>query len=58
MNLIFHQKFLTSSNINNYFQVRNRYAEQYEYEAISNLLGMEKSDTITIDKDEGSGFFK
>ncbi|XP_052768471.1 ryanodine receptor 2-like isoform X9 [Mya arenaria] len=39
-------------------KVRNRYAEQYEYEAISNLLGMEKSDTITIDKDEGSGIFK
>ncbi|XP_053408017.1 ryanodine receptor-like isoform X6 [Mercenaria mercenaria] len=39
-------------------KVRNRYAEQYEYEAISNLLGMEKSDTITIDKDEGSGVFK
>ncbi|KAL4238125.1 Ryanodine receptor 2 [Mactra antiquata] len=38
-------------------KVRNRYAEQYEYEAISNLLGMEKSDTITIDKDEGSGIF-
>lgn len=39
-------------------QVRNRYAEQYEYEAISNLLGMEKGETITIDKDESSGVFK
>ena len=25
-------------------QVRNKYAEQYEYEQISNLLGMDKKD--------------
>jgi len=30
-------------------QVRNKYAEQYDYEEISNLLGMEKSKKINFD---------
>ena len=35
-------------------KVRSRYSEQYDYEAISNLLGMEKSDTITAESEQKS----
>lgn len=31
-------------------KVRIRYAEQYDYESISNLLGMKKGDSITIEE--------
>ncbi|CAC5393895.1 RYR2 [Mytilus coruscus] len=36
-------------------KVRARYAEQYDYEAISNLLGMDKSDSIKIGEEQKSG---
>ena len=29
-------------------QVRQRYSEQYEYDEISNLLGMEKTSGMTV----------
>ncbi|XP_041353187.1 ryanodine receptor-like isoform X2 [Gigantopelta aegis] len=35
-------------------KVRSRYSEQYDYEAISNLLGMEKGDTITAETEQKS----
>ncbi|KAK3094056.1 hypothetical protein FSP39_023525 [Pinctada imbricata] len=37
-------------------KVRARYAEQYDYEAISNLLGMEKGDSIRIEDEKHTGF--
>ena len=36
-------------------QVRARYAEQYDYEAISNLLGMDKGDSIKIEDEQSGG---
>lgn len=33
-------------------KVRARYSEQFDYEAISNLLGMDKGDSITIEEEE------
>ncbi|XP_064602338.1 ryanodine receptor 2-like [Liolophura sinensis] len=33
-------------------KVRNKYSEQYDYESISNLLGMDKGDSITISTEE------
>ncbi|XP_048731868.2 ryanodine receptor-like isoform X6 [Ostrea edulis] len=38
-------------------KVRARYAEQYDYEAISNLLGMDKGDSIKIEETKSTGFF-
>lgn len=35
-----------------HLQVRNKYSEQYDYESISNLLGMDKGDSITINTEE------
>lgn len=35
-------------------KVRARYAEQYDYEAISNLLGMDKGDSIKLDEEQKS----
>lgn len=40
-----------------YLKVRARYAEQYDYEAISNLLGMDKGDSIKIEETKSTGFF-
>ncbi|KAK2153790.1 hypothetical protein LSH36_286g03064 [Paralvinella palmiformis] len=33
-------------------KVRNKYSEQYEYDQISNLLGMDKSNSLTITKED------
>ncbi|KAJ8309071.1 hypothetical protein KUTeg_013945 [Tegillarca granosa] len=35
-------------------KVRARYAEQYDYEAISNLLGMDKGDSIKVEDEQSS----
>lgn len=38
------------------WQVRARYAEQYDYEQISNLLGMDKAEPVAEDKDDKPGY--
>lgn len=35
-----------------FFQVRIKYSEQYEYEQISNLLGMDKKDGFSVGKSD------
>ncbi|XP_048259812.1 ryanodine receptor-like isoform X9 [Haliotis rufescens] len=37
-------------------KVRARYAEQYDYEQISNLLGMDKAEPVAEDKDDKPGY--
>ena len=37
-------------------QVRQKYAEQYEFDAISNILGMDKSAIAASNVDKGGGF--